>query len=40
MIQIYGVNRHVYIKFTEGQSMDKILQALEDKRNTSTKPER
>jgi len=40
MIQIYGVNRHVYIKFTEEQSMDKILQALEDKRNTSTKPER
>jgi len=27
MIQIDGVKRHVYIKFTEEQSMDKILQA-------------
>jgi len=27
MIQIDGFKRHVYIKFTEKQSMDKILQA-------------
>jgi len=27
MIQIDGVKRHVYIKFTEEQSMDKILPA-------------
>jgi len=27
MIEIEGIKRHVYLKFTEEESMDKILQA-------------